>query len=346
MDSGRKPRGTRGRGRGRGRGVGVAGNAEAVGGSGSFAAEPLESDVSGASRGNARGRRARRGVVGSVRPVGRPRGARGQRGGKGRGQTPSSAMSSMEIEEGLAAPVSQPEPPPVVILPQPIVAEIELPTEPPPPAPPLPRREEEKPKEDASDDDDELDDTFEAQTQNREAMKALLDTFTEEEMSRYETYRRSHLPKNAVKKLVQSLMGQPVPQNIGIIVGGVGKLFVGQMVEKAREVMEDWGDEGAIQPVHLREAYRRYRNESKTTAAPRYRPIFDAPTKYNTHKRQHKSMDIPYICGELRAGIYDLSHLRAVEDETVDGGIGGNTGLENADSVASEVLRSVLGSTS
>ncbi|OUM66639.1 hypothetical protein PIROE2DRAFT_40617, partial [Piromyces sp. E2] len=80
--------------------------------------------------------------------------------------------------------------------------------------------------------------------------------FNEEQIQRYEVYRRSTLPKAAMKRLVQSILNQSVSNSMGIVVGGFSKIFLGEIVEKARDVMEDWGDEGAIRPEHLREAYR------------------------------------------------------------------------------------------
>lgn len=70
---------------------------------------------------------------------------------------------------------------------------------------------------------------------------------------------------------------------MAIVVAGFSKVYVGEIIEKggykpnqpyhcalfllihlyiiAREVMEEWGDAGAIRPEHLREAHRRYKLE-------------------------------------------------------------------------------------
>ncbi|KAJ3118550.1 transcription initiation factor TFIID subunit 11 [Nowakowskiella sp. JEL0407] len=96
---------------------------------------------------------------------------------------------------------------------------------------------------------------------------------SEEETRRYEIYRRSHLPKAAVKKYVQSQIGA-VPAQVPIIVAGAGKLFVGDIVENAKEVMRDWGHTGAIRPEHVREAYRRYRMEHNVTSPLHKKSLF------------------------------------------------------------------------
>ncbi|KAL2911947.1 transcription initiation factor TFIID subunit 11 [Polyrhizophydium stewartii] len=96
--------------------------------------------------------------------------------------------------------------------------------------------------------------------EDREAIKALLDTFSPDQLQRYEMYRRAHLPKAAVRKFLMSVVGT-VPASAGIIVGGCAKLFVGEIVESALEFMEELGEpEGTpIRPDHIREAFRRYR---------------------------------------------------------------------------------------
>ena len=50
-----------------------------------------------------------------------------------------------------------------------------------------------------------------------------------------------------------------MPQNIAIVISGFAKVFVGEIVEKARDVQMLKGDEGPLQPEHLREAWRLYK---------------------------------------------------------------------------------------
>ncbi|KAF9918241.1 transcription initiation factor TFIID subunit 11 [Linnemannia zychae] len=96
---------------------------------------------------------------------------------------------------------------------------------------------------------------------SKDELKALLDCFSEEQLQRYEVYRRSVLSRPTIKKLVGTILNQQVTQTMAFVVAGFCKVFVGEMVEKAREVMEDWGETGPIRPEHLREAQRRYKKE-------------------------------------------------------------------------------------
>jgi len=126
--------------------------------------------------------------------------------------------------------------------------------------------------------DDELlpamaDDDYSAQqsfqTQSKDNLKVLMDNFAPAQYDRFEAYRRNALSKQAVRKVIQQTLGQQVSQPVAQIVAGFSKVFVGEIVEKARSVQAHRGETGPLIPDHLREAYRLYQQETGRVGAAR-----------------------------------------------------------------------------
>ncbi|WVZ69271.1 hypothetical protein U9M48_018084 [Paspalum notatum var. saurae] len=89
-------------------------------------------------------------------------------------------------------------------------------------------------------------------------MNAILSQFTEDQMNRYESFRRSGFQKSNMKRLLTSITGsQKISIPTSIVVSGIAKMFV------ARIVMTERKDSGPIRPCHIREAYRRLKLEGK-----------------------------------------------------------------------------------
>lgn len=129
-------------------------------------------------------------------------------------------------------------------------------------------------------------------TQDRERLKLLLAKLSEEQMNRYEAFRRANLNRTGIKKLANAVLNQSITANVAVTLSGLAKVFVGELVEKAREVeqqmdreflaqatkkrkLEDGAEEIeaeeevqppllALRPEHMREAWRLYRKEMGT----------------------------------------------------------------------------------
>ncbi|PPR04668.1 hypothetical protein CVT24_011885 [Panaeolus cyanescens] len=132
--------------------------------------------------------------------------------------------------------------------------------------------------EDDGEQDDELlpamaDDDYSAQlsfqSQSKDNLKVLMDNFSPAQYDRFEAYRRHALPKQAVRKVIQQTLGHQVSQPVAQIIAGFSKVFVGEIVEKARAVQARRGEIGPLSPDHLREAYRAYQQETGHVGAAR-----------------------------------------------------------------------------
>ncbi|GBG61603.1 hypothetical protein CBR_g22400 [Chara braunii] len=109
-----------------------------------------------------------------------------------------------------------------------------------------------------------------------EKMRAVLAKFTPDQMSRYECYRRSGFHRANMKRLIQNVAGCAVSVPMTIVMSGIAKLFVGDLVETARIVMNERRETGPIRPCHMREAYRRLKNEGKV-------PVRSKPSLFRGH---------------------------------------------------------------
>jgi transcription initiation factor TFIID subunit 11 len=95
-------------------------------------------------------------------------------------------------------------------------------------------------------------------------MQVLIANFSEEQLNRYEIFRRSAFPKSSVKKIIQTVCGKTVSASVVIAMSGIAKVFVGEIVEKALDIKLKWNDtNGPLQPKHLRESFRIYKNNNK-----------------------------------------------------------------------------------
>lgn len=70
--------------------------------------------------------------------------------------------------------------------------------------------------------------------------KLFADHLDDEQMNRYEVFKRASLAKNQIKKISGIVTNQTVAANVNLLLGGIGKIIVGEIVEKALEVKQKW----------------------------------------------------------------------------------------------------------
>ncbi|KAH7102478.1 hTAFII28-like protein conserved region-domain-containing protein [Auriculariales sp. MPI-PUGE-AT-0066] len=125
------------------------------------------------------------------------------------------------------------------------------------------------------DGDDEQLDAMDEDEMNKMTSQAQLDrrvltsSFTPLQNERFEAYRRATFNRQAVRKLIHQGLGLTVSPQIAQVVGGMAKVFVGEIVEKAKRAQDRRGGEGPISPDDLREAYREYVEEHGSVGATR-----------------------------------------------------------------------------
>lgn len=68
----------------------------------------------------------------------------------------------------------------------------------------------------------------------------LEDFMTPAQMDRYATYRRIRLKRETVRKLVNQTLSQSVPQPIIIAVTSYSKTFIGELIDRALTVRDEW----------------------------------------------------------------------------------------------------------
>ncbi|GFR46979.1 hypothetical protein Agub_g8631 [Astrephomene gubernaculifera] len=87
--------------------------------------------------------------------------------------------------------------------------------------------------------------------------KEVFDSLTEEQKNRYEVFMRSSLPKPKMKRLMQAILRNAVPNEKAVIaMCGISKLFVGELVETARGCASQEGHTGPLLPRHIHRAYQ------------------------------------------------------------------------------------------
>ncbi|KAF1958268.1 hypothetical protein CC80DRAFT_490871 [Byssothecium circinans] len=104
--------------------------------------------------------------------------------------------------------------------------------------------ENEDEEEDDMDEDDTLLEggraTEASKKQDKEHERILLQAMTPAQSDRYATYRRIRLRPQIVRRLVNQTLSQSVPQNVILAVTSYSKAFIGELIDRALTVRDEW----------------------------------------------------------------------------------------------------------
>eukprot|EP00940_MAST-03C_sp_MAST-3C-sp2_P000590 g590.t1 len=98
------------------------------------------------------------------------------------------------------------------------------------------------------------------------------DELTEKQKKQYEDFRRSHFQEAHVKRIMATVTDKPIKTEMAIVASTCAKMFVGEIVERARIAMLEAGlsEKEPIPKTYVRKAYEEMKGLSRV--------IFDCPT--------------------------------------------------------------------
>ncbi|KAK9241074.1 hTAFII28-like protein conserved region-domain-containing protein [Lipomyces kononenkoae] len=115
---------------------------------------------------------------------------------------------------------------------------------------------------------------------SQEQIKTLISSFTDDQMDRYETFRRANISRGGVKKLANAVLNQSITNNVAVAISGFSKVFMGEVIERALDVqrrmdppdpLNPYDTPMPLLPEHIREAWRLYKQETALVPAAHWR---------------------------------------------------------------------------
>ena len=96
-------------------------------------------------------------------------------------------------------------------------------------------------------------------------LQRLFPILSEEQLDRYEYFRRSHFQRSTVKKVVSQATGISITQPAtSIVLAGITKIFAGEIITTALQIRNSETEstpKPGLKPSHIREAFRRIKND-------------------------------------------------------------------------------------
>lgn len=90
-----------------------------------------------------------------------------------------------------------------------------------------------------------------------ERKRLLMTSFSDEQMERFESYRRMTVNKPGVKKICNSVLGHSIAQNISVVLAGLSKLLLSEIITRAFEVQERYNKAKLIQDINTKKRQKK-----------------------------------------------------------------------------------------
>jgi len=87
--------------------------------------------------------------------------------------------------------------------------------------------------------------------------RLLITNFTNDQMERFEAYRRLTINKPGVKRICNGVVGHSVSQVIATVMAGVAKLFISEIISKSFEVQERDNKGKLLSDIELKKKQKR-----------------------------------------------------------------------------------------
>lgn len=101
-----------------------------------------------------------------------------------------------------------------------------------------------------------------------ERRNILLENMDDTQLARYEFFRRSNLNTGGVRKFVNNAISQNINPDLAKIIAGVGKVFVGEIVEKAKDVQLKEARSQVAQQISYKWDLKEYEEENADWPGP------------------------------------------------------------------------------
>ncbi|KAH8702177.1 hTAFII28-like protein conserved region-domain-containing protein [Talaromyces proteolyticus] len=117
-------------------------------------------------------------------------------------------------------------------------------------------------------------------------LAVLTNSFTPLQADRYEKWNRTRLRKETLRRIVNHALSQSVPQSVVTVINGFSKVFIGEIVEKALAVQDEWADAYDIAAM---DAWIQEQADIDAAAAKKARAEADAAEKSRTEAGKSES---------------------------------------------------------